>query len=103
MLVNCVAHLLPNCAMHELAHFKNIDEVITTIKAATTKNKGRKKDFLDAGLPPPLDPLLTRWATWLRAALQYSENLPSQSVECKPLSQQNKRRYQCGRFSAGLG
>ena len=25
MHVNCVAHLLHNCAMHVLAHFKNID------------------------------------------------------------------------------
>ena len=57
------------------AHFKNIDEVIATIKAATIKNKDRKKDFHDAGLPSPPDPVITRWATWLRAALYYSENL----------------------------
>ena len=59
------------------AHFKNIDEVIATIKAATIKNKDRKKDFHDAGLPSPPDPVITRWATWLRAALYYSENLPA--------------------------
>ena len=34
-------------------HYKNIDEVIATIKAATIKNKDRKKDFHDAGLPSP--------------------------------------------------
>ena len=45
MHVNCVAHLLHNCAMRMRAHFKNIDKVITTIKAATDKNKDRKKDF----------------------------------------------------------
>ena len=59
------------------AHFKNIDEVIATIKAATIKNKDRKKDFHDAGLPSPPDPVITRWVTWLRAALYYSENLPA--------------------------
>ena len=49
--------------------FKNIDEVIATITAATIKNKDRKKDFYDAGLPsPPPDPIIARWATWLRAA-----------------------------------
>ena len=48
--VTCVAHLL---------HYKD-----------------RKKDFDDAGLPSPPDPVITRWATWLRAALYYSENLP---------------------------
>ena len=59
------------------AHFKHIDEVITTIKAATIKNKDRKKDFHNAGLPSPSDPVITRWATWLRAALYYNENLPA--------------------------
>ena len=72
MHVTCVAHLLHNCAMRVSAHFKNIDEIIATIK-----NKDRKKDFHDAGLPSPPDPVITRWATWLRAALYYSENLPA--------------------------
>ena len=77
MHVTYVAHLLHNCAMRVRAHFKNIDEIIATIKAATIKNKDRKKDFHDAGLPFPPDPVITRWATWLRAALYYSENLPA--------------------------
>ena len=62
--------------MRVRAHCKNIDEIIATIKAATIKNKDRKKDFHDADLPSP-DPVITRWATWLRAALYYSENLPA--------------------------
>ena len=77
MHVTCVAHLLHNCAMRVRAHFKNIHEAIATIKAATIKNKDRKKDFHDAGLPSPPDPVITKWATWLRAALNYSENLPA--------------------------
>ena len=68
MHVTCVGHLLHNCAMRVRAHFKNIDEIIATIKVATIKNKNRKKDFHDAGLPSPPDPVITRWATWLRAA-----------------------------------
>ena len=47
------------------------------MKATTIKNKDRKKDFHDAGLPSPPDAVITRWATWLRAALYYSENLPA--------------------------
>ena len=105
MDVTCAAHLLYNCAMRVRAHFKNIDEVIATIKAATIKNKDRKKDFHNVGLPPPSDPVITRWATWLRAALYYSEDLPAvrtfhcqQLDKCRPLSQQRKRRYQCGKI-----
>ena len=77
MHVTCVVHLLHNCAMHVRAHFKNIHEIIATIKVATVKNKDCKKDFHDAGLPSFPDPVITRWATWLRAALCYNENLPA--------------------------
>ena len=77
MHANCVAHLLHNCARRLRAHFKNIDELITTIKAAIIQNKGRKKEFHDASLPSPLGPVITRWATWYRAALYYNENFSS--------------------------
>ena len=77
MNVNCVAHLLHNCAMRVRAHFKNIAEVIATIKAATIKNKDRKKDFHNAGQSSPLDLVITRWATRLIPALYYNGNLPT--------------------------
>ena len=77
MHVNCIAHLQHNCAMHVHAQSKNIDEVIAMIKAAIIKKKDRKKDFHDAGLPSFSDPVITKWATWLRAALYYNENLPA--------------------------
>ena len=77
MRVTYVVHLLHNCAMRVRAHLKNIDEIIPTIKTATIKNKDRKKDFHDAGLPSPPHAVVTRWATWLRAAIYYSENLPA--------------------------
>ena len=69
MHVNCSPHLLHNCAISMRRHLKNIDKVIATIKAKTIKNEDRKKDFHDADLPSPPDPVITRWATWLRAAL----------------------------------
>ena len=50
-------------------HFKRIHEIIAMIKAAAIKNKDRKKDFRDAGLPSPSDLIITRWATWLRVSL----------------------------------
>ena len=77
MHVTYVAHLLHNYVMRVRAYFKNIDEIVTTIKAATIKTKDRKNDFHEAGLPSPPDPVITRWATWIRAALYYSENLPA--------------------------
>ena len=75
--VTCVAHSLHNFAMRVRAYFKNIDEVVATIKAATIKNKDRKNSFHKAGLPSPPDLVTTRWATWLRAVLYFSKNLPA--------------------------
>ena len=77
MRVTCLGRLLHNCAMRVRAQFKNIDEIIATIEAATIKNKDHKKDFHDVDLPSPPDSVITRWATWLRAAIYYSENLPA--------------------------
>ena len=57
--------------------FKNIDEVVATIKAATIKNNNRKSDFREAGLPSPPVPVITPWVTSLTAALHYSKNLPA--------------------------
>ena len=56
---------------------KNIDDAIATTKPATIKNKDGKKDFHEAGVPLPPDPVITRWATGLRAALHYSEYFPA--------------------------
>ena len=110
MHVTCVAHLLHNCAMRVRAHFKNVDEVIATIKTATIKNKDCKEDFHDAGLPSPPDPVITRWATWLRAALCYSKDLPAVRTIVNnwtsaglSVSRAKDARYQCGRFGVGLG
>ena len=104
MHVNCVVHLLHNCAIGVRAHFKNINEVIATIKAATIKNKERKENFHDAGLPSLPNPVIARWAAWLRAVLYYTKNLPAVcTIVNNWTSQKSKRRHQCERFGAGLG
>ena len=77
MHVTCIAHLLHNCAMRVCAFFKNISDVVVTIKAATIKNKDCKNDFRKAGLPSPPVPVITRCVAWSRAALYFIENLPA--------------------------
>ena len=109
MHVTCVARLLHNCAMRVRAHFKNSDEIIATIKTATIKNKDRKKDFHDAGLPSPPEPVITTWTTWLRAALYYNENLPAVRTVVNNwtsaglLVSRAKDAINVERFGAGLG
>ena len=61
--VTCTAHLLHNCAVRIRAHFKANDNLISSIKAATIKNKHRRSLFTAAGLSAPPQPILTRWGT----------------------------------------
>ena len=67
--ITCIAHLLHNCAMRVRAFLKNVGVVVATKNAATIKNKDRKNDFCEAGLPSPPVTVIARWAASLKAAL----------------------------------
>ena len=73
--ISCLTHLLPNCALIIKSYYKDVDNLISSIKALTIKNKGRKELFSNLGSPP--EPVVTRWGSWLSAAHYYSQNLPS--------------------------
>ena len=60
MHVTCIAHLLHNCATPVCTFFTNIDEIVATLKAATSKNKEGKNDFREAALPSPSVTVITR-------------------------------------------
>ena len=68
-----VAHLLQNCAMKIKFHFEDVDQLIAKVKAVTFKNKTRQAKFSAIGYP--LQPVPTRWGSWLNAALYYTKNL----------------------------
>lgn len=72
--VTCFAHLLHNCALRVKAFYVDIDSLIASVKALTTKNKTRKALFKDIGYPPV--PIVTRWGSWLEAAKYYAAFLP---------------------------
>lgn len=74
--ITCMAHLWHNCSMRVKAHYNSVDFLIASVKAATVKNKKRKNMFTRAGIPQPPQPVITRWATWLKAAIYYANYLP---------------------------
>jgi len=76
--ITCTAHLLHNCAEKVRAYFSDVDDLIATVKAATVRSKDRKELFASIGYPP--QPVVTRWATWLKAAFYCAEKLPD--VRC---------------------
>ena len=73
--VTCVAHLLHNCAEKIRNKYKNTDLLISSLKAATVKNRSRRNLFHEIDTPP--QPVITKWGTWLDAAVNYfAEKLP---------------------------
>ena len=80
MHVTCIAYSPHTSAMRVREHFKNINNVVASMKAATIKNRDRKIDFREANLPSPPDLVITRWATWLRTALCCSHVLLEKPV-----------------------
>ena len=73
--VTCVSHLLHNCAEKVRGHYANVDNVIARVKAFISKNKSRRNLFHEIGIPP--QPVVTRWGSWLNAAIYYADNLPA--------------------------
>ena len=72
--VTCVAHLWHNCAMKIKSHFEDVDQLIPKVKAVTTKSNTRQTKFSAIGYP--LQPVPTRWESWLNAVLYYVKHLP---------------------------
>ena len=72
--VTCLAHLLHYCAMKIKSHFEEEDQLIAKVKAVTFKNKTRQTKF--SAIDYPHQPVLTKWKSWLNAALYYAKKLP---------------------------
>ena len=72
--MTCMVHLIHNCAMKVRANFPAVDELIARVKALTVKNEARRILFNVIGQPP--QPVITRWTSWLNAALYYFKYLP---------------------------
>ena len=71
--VLCVTHLLHNCGIKVKSHGEDVDQLIEKVKLATVKNKIRQAQFATIGCR--LQPVVTRWGSWLNATLYYAENL----------------------------
>ena len=74
--VNCIAHLVHNCALKVKDYFPRIDALISSTKASTIKNKTRRDKFVEnVGQPP--HPIIIRWSSWLSSVLYYSSSFHS--------------------------
>ncbi|KAL7296899.1 hypothetical protein TKK_0003039 [Trichogramma kaykai] len=74
--VTCFAHALHRLAEQVRITFCNVNELIATTKKVFLKAPVRicKYKEMAANLPLPPEPIITRWGTWIEAALFYHQN-----------------------------
>ena len=78
----CAVNLLHHCATKVKTHFEDVDQLITKAKSATVKNKTRQANLPTIGCLP--QPVITKWESWLNAALYYAEFTGKES-DCEKL------------------
>lgn len=75
--VTCLAHAVHRVAEKIREIFPEVNSLISSIKKVFLKAPSRicvyKDIMIDCPLPP--NPIITRWGTWIEAALFYAENV----------------------------
>ncbi len=71
--IMCFAHALHNCAFKIKKNYPSVDILISSVKSLVHKNHHRKTLFKHLDSIP--EPIITRWGSWISAALYYAENL----------------------------
>jgi len=74
--ITCLAYLIHNFAFRIRSFFKDIESLIGAIKMCTIKNNSNRFLFVNEGIPSHQIVITTRWSSWLRDAMYYSEHLP---------------------------
>lgn len=73
--VTCVAHGIHRVAEEIRRVFPEVDLLISSVKEIYRKAPSRVLSFQNAlTIPLPPSPIVTRWGTWIEAALYYYEN-----------------------------
>jgi Protein of unknown function (DUF 659) len=75
--VTCLAHGLHRVAEYIRTNFSNVNMLISSVKKVFLKAPSRRRFFLRETknrIPLPPSVIVTRWGTWIEAAIYYAEN-----------------------------
>ncbi len=74
--VTCLAHGLHRVAEQVRIEYPFVNEWIVSVKRIFLKSPSRNRAFKDAApqVPLPPEPIITRWGTWIEAALFHSKH-----------------------------
>lgn len=73
--ISCLAHGMHRVAETIRAEFSEVDQLISNVKKVFIKAPTRIKTFqeLTENIPLPPQPIITRWGTWIEAAIYYAK------------------------------
>lgn len=73
--ITCMAHGIHRVAETIRIEFPKVHQLISNVKKVFTKSPKRIQAFkeLFEGIPLPPKPIITRWGTWVEAALYYAQ------------------------------
>lgn len=74
--ITCVAHALHRVCEEIRLQFPKVDKLISNMKKNFLKAPSRVQIFrsIAPNIPLPPEPILTRWGTWINAAIYYCEH-----------------------------
>ncbi|KAG7160353.1 CGG triplet repeat-binding protein 1-like 3, partial [Homarus americanus] len=80
--VTCLAHGLHRVAELARAVMPDVNVLISTVKKVFLKASSRKERFrqIAGTVPLPPSPVVTRWGTWIEAALYYADNFETVNI-----------------------
>ncbi|XP_036342440.1 uncharacterized protein LOC118751735, partial [Rhagoletis pomonella] len=98
--ITCVAHGVHRVCESLRSKYSDVDVLISNLKKVFLKSPFRVAVFkeMEPNLPLPPQPVITRWGTWLIAAVYYAENYDS----IKRIIDQITDDAACVRFSKQL-
>ena len=73
--VTCLGHSLHRISEHVLCLFPEVDKLIASVKQIFSKSPSRREIFneMTPETPKIPKPVITRWGTWINAALYYAK------------------------------
>ena len=74
--ITCIAHGMHRVAEEVRATFSRVDSLVSQTKKIFVKGPSRKQLFKSTtpSVPLPPEPVITRWGTWIDAAIYYCDH-----------------------------
>lgn len=102
--ITCLAHAFHRLCEVVRENYPDLDSLIANVKKVFVKARERVRAFQDTapGVPIPPEPIITRWGTWLRAAMYYNDHLATVELVLGALDPEEAGAIENAQITASL-